>query len=92
MSEEQSNAVMESWNQWMQKVGTSLVDVGNPMVNGVSMVDNGTETRPALLNGYSIVEASNLNGAKNLADGHPFLNEGKGSFSIDIFELMPAPM
>ena len=92
MSEEQSKAVLESWNQWMQKVGTSLVDVGNPMANGISMVDNGTETQPALLNGYSIVEAPNLESAQSMADGHPFLSEGKGNFAIDIYELMPVPM
>lgn len=92
MTEEKANAVLESWNQWMQKVGTSLVDVGNSMANGVSMVDNGTENEPALLNGYSIVESESLENAKKLVDGHPFLSEGKGNFAIDIFELLPVPM
>jgi hypothetical protein len=92
MSEEQSKAVMEAWTNWMQKVGTSLVDIGQPMANSVSIVDNGTEGTAALLNGYSIVEAENIDAAKNLADGHPFLSEGKGNFAIDIFELMPVPM
>ncbi len=27
-----------------------------------------------------------------LVDGHPFLSEGKGRFSIEIFELAPMPM
>ncbi len=92
MSEEQSTAVMDAWNQWIQKTGTSLVDVGQPMTNGTSLVDNGSEGTPAQLNGYSIIEADNITGARGLADGHPFLSEGKGNFSIDIFELMPIPM
>jgi len=92
MSEEQTNSVMDAWGTWMQKVGTSLVDVGQPMANSISLIDNGSEGTAAELNGYSIVESENLEGAKNLADGHPFLSEGNGNFSIDIFELMPVPM
>jgi hypothetical protein len=92
MTEEQSKAVLDAWNQWIQSTGSSLVDVGQPMANGTSLVDNGSEGTPALLNGYSIIEADSLDGARRLANGHPFLSEGKGNFSIDIFELMPLPM
>jgi hypothetical protein len=92
MTEEQSKAIMDAWNQWIQKMGASLIDVGQPMVNGISLVDNGSQGSPAQLNGYSIVEAENIEGAKELANGHPFLSEGKGNFAIDIYELMPVPM
>ena len=92
MTEEQSEAVMDAWNHWIQKVGTSLVDVGQPMANSLSMVDDGSEGTPALLNGYSIVETETIESARTLADGHPFLSEGKGNFAIDIYELMPVPM
>jgi hypothetical protein len=92
MSEEQSKAVMDAWKQWMENVGSSLVDIGQPMANGASLVDDGSSGTAELLNGYSIVEADSLEGAKSLADGHPFLSEGEGNFAIDIFELMPVPM
>jgi len=92
MSDEQSKTVMEAWKQWMQKAMTSLVDVGQPMANGISIVDDGSVGTPAQLNGYSIVEAEDMAGAKTLTDGHPFLSEGKGNFAIDVYELMPAPM
>lgn len=92
MTEEQGKAVLAAWNQWMEKLGSSLIDIGNPMANGVSVVDDGSEGKASLLNGYSIVEAADMNAAKGLADGHPFLSEGKGNFAIDIFELMPVPM
>jgi hypothetical protein len=39
------------------------------------------------LNGYSIVEAENLQAATALADGHPFLSDGNGKFSVEIYEL-----
>jgi len=92
MSEEQSKGVMDAWKQWMGNVGTALVDVGQPMANSVSLVDDGSLDKAVELNGYSIVEAENLEGAKALTNGHPFLSEGKGNFAIDIFELLPVPM
>ena len=92
MTEEQGKAVLDAWNQWIEKTGKALVDVGHPMANGISVVDDGREGKAVLLNGYSIVEAPDLAGAKKLANGHPFLSEGKGNFAIDIYELLPVPM
>jgi hypothetical protein len=43
----------------------------------------------ALVDGDTIVEAGSVDGARALTDGHPFLSEGKGRFTIEIFELMP---
>ncbi len=42
-------------------------------------------------NGYTVVEADSLDAARGLLDKHPFLSEGKGRFSIEIFELVPMP-
>ena len=55
-------------------------------------MDDGTAGTPVSLSGYSILEADNLDAALRLADGHPYLGEGKGDFAIDIFELMPVPL
>ena len=92
MSEEQSKAVIDAWRQWIQKTGSALVDVGAPLANGLSLVDDGSNGTPLELSGYSIVEADDLNSAKGLTAGHPFLSEGKGNFAIDIYELLPVPM
>jgi len=92
MSEEQSKAIMDAWNQWIQKLGNALADIGAPMANGMSVVDDGSEGTAAQLNGYSIVEAEDMAGARKFAEGHPFLSEGKGNFAIDIYELLPVPM
>ncbi len=92
ISEEQSKAIMDAWGKWMENVGSALLDIGAPMANGISLVDNGSEGTAAELNGYSIVDANDMAEAKSLADGHPFLSEGKGNFAIDIYELMPVPM
>ncbi len=39
-----------------------------------------------------MVEAADLDAARSLADGHPFLSEGKGNYAVDVYELMPVPM
>ena len=89
VTEEQGKAVMEQWNKWMKKVGPALVDFGAPFGQGTSIVDNGSEKKAARLTGYTIVEAKSLAGAKRLTKGHPFLSQGKGKFSIELFELVP---
>lgn len=90
-TEEQSARQTAAWNQWMAKVGPALVDGGQPFAARTSLVDDGTTTEASDLNGYSIVEADSLDAATALAVGHPFLSEGNGRFSLEIFELAPLP-
>jgi hypothetical protein len=91
MSEADAAAVMDKWGAWIAKVGPALVDVGAPFGSSVSVVDDGSVRAAISLTGYSIVESVDLNGARALADGHPYLSEGAGNFAIDIFELVPVP-
>lgn len=86
---EQGKAMMAAWNAWMKKVGSAMVDFGAPFGQGTSIVDDGSEKKAARLNGYTIVEAKTLAGAKRLTKGHPFLAQGKGKFSIELYELIP---
>jgi len=86
---EQQAEQMEAWGQWIGRLGTSLTDVGTPFGERTSLSDDGSSSAPGDLNGYSIVEADSLDGAKALADKHPFLTEGKGRFSVEVFELVP---
>ena len=92
MTEAQSAAVMDKWNAWMGKVGPALLDIGAPFGPGTSVVDDGKVRKADDLNGYSLIEAPDLGAAQALADGHPFLAEGKGRFSVEVYELMPVPM
>lgn len=92
MSEEEAGAVMAKWGAWMEKVGPALADLGTPFGPGASLVDDGTSGTASSLTGYSIVEAGDIDAAKQLADGHPFLSEGKGDYAIDLFEMMPVPI
>jgi len=89
LSQEDSAAQMEAWGQWIGRLGPTLVDVGNPFGERASIADDGTSGSPGDLNGYSVVEADSLAAARALADKHPFLSEGKGRFSVEVFELVP---
>jgi hypothetical protein len=91
MTQEQSDAVMAAWGAWMEKVGPALTDVGTPFGAGSSIVDDGSSGRALSLTGYSIVDADDMDAAQALAEGHPYLSEGKGAFAVDLFELMPVP-
>ena len=86
---EQGTEQMAAWGVWMEQVGSALVDAGSPFGARASIADDGTGSDPGDLNGYTIVEAADLAGARELVGKHPFLAEGKGRFSIDVFELVP---
>ncbi len=89
---EQSAEQMKLWGDWMGRVGSALVDGGAPFGARASVADDGTSPAPGELNGYSLVEADSLDAARGLLEGHPFLAEGKGRFSIEVFELVPIEM
>lgn len=91
LSEEEGAAVLAKWGAWMEKVGSALEDVGSPFGPGISIVDDGSTGSVAKLTGYSIVEADSLDHAAALTEGHPYLSEGAGNYSIELFELMPVP-
>lgn len=91
MSEEQAAEVAAKWGQWIQSVGSALVDVGTPFGPAASYVDDGTTGSAVPLSGFSIVEADNLDAAGALTAGHPYLSEGKGDYAIDVYEMMPTP-
>jgi hypothetical protein len=89
---EQSAEQGRAWGDWMGRAGSALVDIGAPFGARSAVSDDGSSPSPTDQNGYTIVEADSLDAARALTDGHPFLSEGKGRFSIEIFELAPMPM
>jgi hypothetical protein len=86
---EESEKQMQAWGAWMQRVGPQLADGGAPFGARDAVSDDGSPATASDQNGYTIVEADSLEAARELTDGHPFLTEGKGRFTIDIFELVP---
>jgi hypothetical protein len=92
MTKEQGEKVMAGWDRWMQKVGSSMIDIGAPMANGKAVVDNGTTGSPTELSGYSLIQAESMDEALKLVEDHPFLSDKTGEFSVEVFELMPLPV
>ena len=80
--------LMQAWESWMGKVGQALVDPGAPFAGGsTAVVADGSTRSVSDLNGYTIVEAPDLDAAKNLVGGHPFLDDGTANFAVEIYEL-----
>jgi hypothetical protein len=82
---------MEAWMDWAQKCGDKLVDFGNPLANGVTLKpDGGSQESESQVCGYSILQAEDLEEAKQLLTGHPHL-EWNSACSIEVHESMPTP-
>ncbi len=82
---------MKAWYDWAHKCGDKLVDLGNPLVNGQAIKPDGTTERSSRgVCGYSILEAENLEEAKQLMKGHPHLM-WDGACEIEVHETMPVP-
>jgi hypothetical protein len=83
------DAQMAAWQGWMGGLGSALVDGGAPFGQSTAVLDTGGEEKASEQNGYTIVEAADLETAKRLSQGSPFLSRKSGEFAIDIFELLP---
>jgi hypothetical protein len=82
------DASHEKWPEWFSKVGNQLVDRGSPLQNGLVLHRNGSTSDSATkFNGYSIIQAKNIDEALNLVKDHPFLTLGTDEFTVEVFEL-----
>jgi hypothetical protein len=86
---EQGEEQMKAWTEWISRCGPAIVEAGSPFGARTAVGDDGGSPQTSELNGYTIVEADTLDGARALVDKHPFLSEGKGRFTIEVFELVP---
>ena len=81
----------DKWPAWFKKMGDKLVDIGSPMENGLVLNSDGsTNDSPTNLNGYSIVQAKDINEVQRLVKDHPFLAFGNGEYCVEIFALPKA--
>ena len=85
---EEGQKVMAAWSDWLQGMGSAVVDGGNPVgpsktVSADGVEDNGGSNP---LSGYSIVEADSLETAVEMAKGCPVLEGGHGT--VEVAEAM----
>jgi hypothetical protein len=80
--------LMQAWESWMGKVGHALVDGGAPFTgNSTAVVADGSTRSASDLTGYTIIEAADIDTAKTLVGGNPFLDDGSSKFAVEVYEL-----
>ena len=82
---------MEAWMAWAQRCGDSLVDMGSPLVGGQKITESGSSPSDREVNGYSVLQAEDMNAARGLLAGHPHLGWNPDC-AIEVHEAMPLPM
>jgi hypothetical protein len=85
------DASHEGWPEWFAKLGDRLVDRGSPIVEGRALHGDGsTGDAAAQLNGYSMIQAEDVDDALRLIGDHPYLAEGR-EYSVEIHLLAQGP-
>lgn len=78
-SEEAKAKIMKSWGDWMENLGTAIVDPGSiiNISNIVSASGISDDVGPEPMTGYMIVTAADQSAAVKMAQGCPILqNQG----------------
>ena len=91
-SEAEQAAVLQAWGSWYAGLGDAIVDGGNPFspqaksIAADGTVHDGPVGMPA--SGYSIVAATSIDAAVEMAKGCPILSSG-GQISVyETFQIM----
>lgn len=92
LTPEQSEQIGQAWGVWIGKVGSAMVDLGTPFGARTTVQGDGSAGTASDLNGYTIVEVPDLDAARALCDGHPFLSDGTANFGVEVYELTPIEM
>ncbi|HUY74329.1 MAG TPA: hypothetical protein VMW11_07440 [Candidatus Dormibacteraeota bacterium] len=83
--------VMKQWTSWFTKLGSAVVDGGNPFSGAVNKVrpDGSVAKGPVgqRASGYSIIEAPSLEAATKMAKGCPVI---RGGAQVAVYETFNA--
>jgi hypothetical protein len=85
-TETEREAAMAAWGQWFGKLGSAVVEPGNPVGASTSVSASGGDgAAQSGLTGYSIVSADSLDAAAALVKDCPVVaNGGK----VDVYETI----
>jgi len=91
-SEAEQAAVMQAWGAWFGRLGSALVDGGNPTTGKAKTIaSDGTVSDGSagtMASGYSIIKADSLDAAVELAAGCPVLQGGARISVLETFQVM----
>lgn len=83
-------AAMKAWGDWMEKLGPSMVNPGEPVGKSKSVTAKGVlNDVPNAAFGFSIVEAPDIETACEMAKGNPMV---AGGGSVEVAEIVPMSM
>ena len=69
---------MKQWEQWAERCGEHLVDLGAPLgMSQTIKTDGSTHEGTESLSGYSILQAEDMEQAMRLVQGHPHISWGQ---------------
>ncbi|MBO9399413.1 hypothetical protein [Shimia sp. R9_3] len=85
---EEGEKVMAAWMKWMEGIGADLVDGGNPagMSKTVSVDGVANDGGANPVSGYTLVNASDMDAACEIAKACPILEGGMGT--VEVAEAM----
>lgn len=83
-------ATMQAWGSWFGAMGGAVVDGGNPVglsttVGSDGSISEGGGSNPA--SGYSVIEASSVENACEMARGCPLLASGGSVEVAEVIEM-----
>ncbi len=84
-NESPADADMDLWMKWFGAIGESLLDMGNPLMEGMNVSSTGaTKISPQMhpVSGYTIVKAEDMAAAIELAKGCP------GKAGLQVYEAV----
>jgi hypothetical protein len=91
-TETEQKAVMKEWEHWMGKLGSALVDGGNPFTPQAKTITQDGKVSDGsggpMPSGYSILKANSLDEAVQLAKGCPVLKAGAAVMVFETFNAM----
>ena len=92
ISPEQQAAGMALWQAWAERVGSKLLDMGAPLMNGKRLAAEGEPTPSTKeVAGYSLLSAEDWDDVMSLLEGHPHISGWHPEATIEIHETMALP-
>ncbi len=91
-SEAEQQAVMKAWEGWFSKIGSAVVDQGDPFTPAAKTItpEGKVSDGPVgtMATGYSIIKADSLDAAVAMAKGCPVLQGGAKITVYETFDVM----
>lgn len=86
-SPEEMKAAMQPWMDWFARVGNNMVDKGMPLMNAMTVTQDGVIPGNVEYVGYNVVQAEDMDGAIAYAKDNPHMQ--REGAAVEVHEMMP---